>query len=505
MKSYLFCGAWLLATAAAFAQGDLNTAADAVRYSLDNTTGTARFRGLGGAMGAVGGDLTAMTVNPAGAAIFNFNTGTLSLTSYNISNKANYYGSGTQTTDSPFKLNQVGAVFVFTNGNPEATLQKFTLGFDYENVNDLDNNFYLGGISPNSIDKYFLAYANGFGGQPAVPLTTLNDGTYDYMTFAQQQAYLGYNAYIFNPADNGGTASYVTNVPATGAYSQQSWIDNTGYNGKIAFNFAAQLKQRLYVGVNLNGHVTNYVNNISFYEDTNNTSNAGLQYLQFDNQRYTYGGGFSFDLGAIYKVTDAFRAGLAWKSPTWLMLQDEITQSLGAYCPECAANGGSGTIVLDPQMTYVQDNYTIKSPGKWTGSLSYIFGKSGLVSVDYALQDYSNTKYTGSSYSYLNNQLSQTLDMAGELRVGTEWRVKNWSFRGGYRYAQSPYKNGYTIGDLQSYSGGLGLAFGASRLDLAYSWSQRSANVSLLQSGLVDDARVKATNNNIILSYTMDL
>ena len=76
MKRYLFSAAILLAAGTTYAQQDLNTAADAVRLATDNLTGTARFRAMSGAFGAVGGDPSAMMINPAGAAIYNFNSGT---------------------------------------------------------------------------------------------------------------------------------------------------------------------------------------------------------------------------------------------------------------------------------------------------------------------------------------------------------------------------------------------------------------------------------------------
>ena len=44
---------------------------DAVRYSTETTLGTARFKSMSGAFGALGGDLSAVSVNPAGSAIFN--------------------------------------------------------------------------------------------------------------------------------------------------------------------------------------------------------------------------------------------------------------------------------------------------------------------------------------------------------------------------------------------------------------------------------------------------
>jgi long-subunit fatty acid transport protein len=153
----------------------------------------------------------------------------------------------------------------------------------------------------------------------------------------------------------------------------------------------------------------------------------------------------------------------------------------------------------------IGDDYTIKTPAKYTGSAAFVIGKKGLISIDYAMRNYANTKYTGNRYSVLNDQLSQTLDWAGELRVGTEWRIKQLSLRAGYRFQQSPYKNGTTVGDLSNINGGLGYSFGGSRVDLTYSWAQRKSDVSTFTPGFTDTARVKTTYNNVVLSYTIDL
>jgi len=500
MKKYILSAAMLLAAAGAYAQQDQNTAADAVRFSIDNLTGTARFRAMGGAFGAIGGDISAMMINPAGSAIFLYNTGTASVSSYNVNNKANYFGTQTKRNDNSFDLNQVGGVFVFNNSKEDAFMQKFTLGFDYENTNSFDNSIYAAGINPtNSIDRYFLRYANGLGSEGGIPLSTLNNANYENLSYLDQQAYLGYNGFVFNPStDDGTNTSYVSNVPQGGNYFQDSYNSTTGYNSKIALNFAAQLKQRVFIGANINVHITDLINTTSFYEDTGNAANDELQSLQFDTERYTYGGGVSFDVGAIVKATENLRVGLAYQTPTWLRLQDDITQRV------ISTNGGV-TTYTDPGVTMTSDDYTIKTPGKWTGSAAYVFGKNALLSVDYSIKDYSNTKYSSARYSGLNTELANTLDVAGELRVGGEYRIKAFSLRGGYRYVQSPYKNGTTIGDLTGYSGGVGYSFGGSRIDLAYSWYQRKSDVALFTPGLTDAARVQTTNNNIVLSYTLDL
>jgi hypothetical protein len=499
MKNYIFLAAAFLAAITAQAQQDMNTAADAVRYSVNNLTGTARFRGMSGAFGAVGGDLSAIGINPAGSAVFMYNTGTASLSSYNTSNSANYYGTSRRQNDNSFDLNQLGAVFVFNNNNEGAFMNKFTLGFNYENTNSFENTIGISGTSPNSTSNYFLRYANGINNEGAIDLNTLQDGYYENLSFIDQQAYLGYQSYIFNPNEAETGAPYVSNTGNSGNYAQESYINTTGFNGKVALNFAAQLKERLYVGANVNIHFTDYINTTSLYENTNNPVSEGLRSYRFNTERYTYGGGVSFNVGAIAKITNDLRAGVAYESPTWLRLQDEITQNITAN------NGGS--IINNPDIaaTFITDDYTIKTPSKYTGSLAYVFGRSGLLSVDYSIRDYSNTKYTNAIYSALNTELANTLDWAGELRIGGEYRIKNMSLRGGYRYQQSPYKNSSTMGDLYGATGGVGFAFGGSRIDLAYSWYQRKSETSLFTPGLTDTARVKTTGNNVTLSYTIDL
>lgn len=498
MKKYLFLAAFSLTAAALHAQQDLNTPEDAVRYATGNLTGTARFRALSGAFGALGGDLSAINVNPAGSAVFNYNAGTVSLTSFNITNESNYFGTNTKKNDNSIELNQLGAVFVFNNSNENATLKKFAIAFNYENTDNFDNSIFSAGYNPNnSIDRYFLRYANGIGNEGGIPLSALNNAYYEDLNFIDQQAYLGYNGYMFNPDVNTpDNTTYSSNVPA-GPYYNENSVSTRGYNGKVAINFAGQFSNWLYLGANLNAHFTDYIKTYSVYEDYQDPT-TGLEAVRFNNERYTYGGGFSFNLGAIAKVTEAFRLGLAYESPTWYRLQDEITQNI------IVQNNGS-RVVTDPGMTFIMDDYGLKTPGKYTGSLAYIFGQSGLISIDYSLKDYSNTKFTSRGYDMINDQLGSTLDLASEFRAGIEYRIKSVSIRGGYRFEQSPYKNGYTMGDLTGYSGGLGFNFRGSRLDLTYSYFNRKSDAPLLTAALTDSARINSCNNNVTVSYSMDL
>lgn len=502
MKKYLFLASALFGVGLIHAQ-EMATQADAVRLGVDNVTGTARFRAMSGAFGALGGDLSAMGVNPAGMAVFNYNSGTASLTSYNINNKASYFGSKLNRNDNSFELNQIGGVFVFNSVNPEAKWKKFTLGFNYDNTNNYDNRISFAGINPgNSISDYFIGYANG------IPQSTLQDAWFVDLNFAGQQAYFGYNAYLFDPeVDTPDNIVYnrVDNVANSSNYYQEANIATTGFNGKVNLNFATQYRDWLYLGLNLNVHFTDYVKNTSIYEDYNNPAATGVRSVRFDTERYTYGGGFSMNVGAIAKVTEAFRVGVAYESPTWYSLQDEVTQRISSYCPECDGTTAS-YFTADPGFTFVLPDYSLRTPGKWTGSLAYIFGQHGLISIDGSIKDYGNTEYTSRNYGAINYRLGDDLGIAAEVRIGAEYRIKAFSLRGGFRYEQSPYEENVAMGDLRGYSGGLGYTFGNSRIDLAYSYYNRWVTANLFDgNGFANTARVNSDNNNVTLSYTIDL
>merc|ERR1712054_514004 len=81
---------------------------DVLRYSTENLQGTARFQAMGGAFGALGGDLSALNVNPAGSAVFNYSEIGFTGTNYNRNNDAFFGNSVRNNTDNSLELNQVG-------------------------------------------------------------------------------------------------------------------------------------------------------------------------------------------------------------------------------------------------------------------------------------------------------------------------------------------------------------------------------------------------------------
>jgi long-subunit fatty acid transport protein len=238
------------------------------------------------------------------------------------------------------------------------------------------------------------------------------------------------------------------------------------------------------------------------YEQNDSPATVKVSSIQFDNELHTFGSGISFNLGAIVKPIPEIRLGVAFESPTWYRLTDELTQRVIGNSVDAT---GNFTDFVDPQVTNVYDAYKIQTPSKWTGSFAYVYGKKGLLSVDISTKDYSATRFKPKNLYYdLNTAMNSNLTSAMEIRVGGEYRIKQVSLRAGYHLDQSPYRVDQAFGDLTGYSGGIGYNFGESKLDIAYSYEHRNLNQYLISSGMSDSARVSRYNNNIVISYSVN-
>jgi hypothetical protein len=526
MKKHLY----ILLAGLSFIVAQSQEISDALRYSQNNINGTARFRAMSGAFGALGGDLSSINVNPAGSAVFTNNQMAVTLSNFDTKNNSNYFGRTSTEKENSFDLNQAGIVFVFNSQNPNSSWKKISLAVNYENINNFNNGIFSAGTNPNnSVANYFLSYANNGNGGAAVPQEFVNTNigesiselysflgsnlpNFQYQNlsgFGAQQAFLGYQGYVINAVDESNTDSaFSSNVPAGGNYYQENSVYSTGYNGKLSFNAATSYNDQFYFGLNLNSHFTDFHKSSSFYEDNSNPlgTNDAIKRLQFDNDLYTYGSGFSFQVGAIAKVSNEIRIGMAYESSTWYTLNDELSQRL------ITVSGNSSTElpqdVIDPQVINTYQPYKLQTPSTLTGSFAYIFGKSGLISIDYARKDYRYTKFKPENDAFfrtLNNDINALLDTTAELRIGAEYKIEALSLRAGYRYEQSPYKNAVTLGDLNGYSTGLGYNFGSTKVDLAYSYAKRNSQQGFFNQGFTDGASINAINTNVSLTLLFEL
>lgn len=478
---------------------------DVLRYGTENIQGTARFQSMGGAFGALGGDLSALNINPAGAAVFNNSLVTFSGTYFTTDNEANYFGTQTNSNVNDININQIGGVFVFNNTNSNSDWKKFSLAFNYDLAQSFENSYLVSGRSNQGVDSYFLDFAQGtpLGAILLEDGELIENGYLDIGAnggFSDQQAFLGYYGGVIDPIDDDAqTDQYVRNASYT-TVDQQFQRSSIGYNSKFTANMASEYKNKLYLGASLNFHSV-FNERVDRLTETGYDTDSEIQRTTFDNLLTTRGNGFSFTMGAIAKLNEFVRLGGSYQSPTWYRLNDDLSQRINSNLADEDIN------FIDFSIINLFETYTIQTPSKLTGSMAIIFGKNGLLSFDYGYQDFSNAELRPQSdpnFQIVNNDIANQLGAVSTFRLGGEYRIEKVSLRAGYRFEQSPYVDTDTIGDLNSISGGIGYNFGGNRLDFSLNRLDQQVNEQLLDTGLITPATINRIRTNATLSYTIN-
>jgi hypothetical protein len=480
---------------------------DGLIYGQQNDLyGTARYRALSGAFGALGGDLTAVGQNPAGSVIFNNHYASFSLANTNKNNTSNYFNSIADSNDSDLELNQAGGVLVFKS-TTDSPLSKFSLGLNYDATRAYDNNVFLTGTSSTSISQYFLNNANGFTldnfeTQDGESVSDLYQFLGENVGFDAQQGFLGFQGFVIDPVNPGDPTNtqYVSST-GSGSFDQGYEVISSGTQGKVSFNIAGQFNDRFSLGLNLNSHFIDY-SRFTGFRELNSNANATTTDIQFNNRLETTGSGFSLQVGGIANLTESLRIGATYESPTWYDIEETLVQEI------ITRGRNNGTTNVSPNIVNLYAPYDLKTPGSVTGSIAYIFGSSGLISLDYSSRDFSQLAFSPENdplFAANNNQISDQLQRAGTLRIGGEYRIDNFTLRGGYRMVESAYQDKSIMDDLTGYSLGLGYSWGSTTLDISYDYSEQSYTQQLFSTGLTNQGLINNETNNIVFTIGFNL
>ena len=420
-----------------------------VLFSKENVNGTARFNGMSGAFGTLGGDLSAIDINPAGAAVFLKSEFSASLNIRNTENSATFYGNTELSETDNTDLSQAGGVAVFKTYNRNSLWNKVAFAFNYNMANDFENQWFVSGNS---------GYA---------PITDLYD--YDPVVYVNTEG--------------------------------QSFENYTeGRNNKYTFTIASQYNDNLYVGASISSYDVDFYQG-TLIEEFNNDGNGNTLDISSIQELSTFGDGIAFNLGFISKPDDHFRFGASYQSPVWYNLSEEfVDYDVELYYSD------TDEVITDFSGVNRFD-YKLRTPGKLTGSVAYIFNKDGLISLDYIYKDYSNAKLSGSNFSAENKNFEDELESRGEIRLGTEWRFDNFSVRGGYNYEKSPYKNASNSDDLEGFSLGAGYKFRGGKLDFSYQKYSNTAPYNFYgqYNSEVQSAKLDIDNSKFTATLTLNI
>lgn len=118
---------------------------DVTKMTEKDLNGTARFVGMGGAMGALGGDMSTIATNPAGIGIYRSNDVTASFGFSSTGTESTYGGNTFNSNKNRWQLNNAGFVLSNKIGN-ETTLRYVNFGFSYNRSKSFNKTTSMEGL-----------------------------------------------------------------------------------------------------------------------------------------------------------------------------------------------------------------------------------------------------------------------------------------------------------------------------------------------------------------------
>lgn len=433
---------------------------DALRYSDIQVQGTARSGAMGNAFGALGGDFTSVSINPAGLGLYRSGEFAVTASSTNTNNESSYWGTNTKATDSKFSLNNISYVSTIPiKDRNEAGIVSVSLGIGYNRLKDFNSNtIYQGSNVNGSYMDYIADNANA-----GIWSDFYEDLAWETDMLLQDETN---NEYWHDIENSGYGQSQRKNILKDGS------IDEYSFAVGINFNY------KLYLGASLGLTDIYYSERTHILESDQNNNIDYFNEFTFSTYLRTHGFGNNFKLGVIYKPINEIRLGVSVQSPTYYKMHDSFETSM-----QSSITYEDGTEDYYKESPYSDYDYKLRTPFRATFSGAFVIAKKGLISIDYEYLDYANAEFNnkGDSYNYTDENLdiNEAYKTSGNLRMGAEYRLSNTlSLRGGYELHGSAF-NEQAFGsmqpnsnaDLNIYSGGLGYKSGLFSFDLAYRYS----------------------------------
>jgi hypothetical protein len=463
MKRILLFLTSLFLSIYSYAQGEI----DALRISGTDLQGTARGQAMGGAFGALGGDVTGVLINPAGLGIYNVSevNATFEYSSANI--ETDWTGTTTKQDKSNFKVNNVSYIGYYPTRDENVSLINF--GFSYRRLKDFNRRYSASGSQiTSSLSSYIAALTNNLNNFTGIDSRDLEPTAIDeyapYYRGIPWLSVLGWQGALIDPSTNVSPIYKYKNVLRPGESVDPSLnVNESGGIETYDFSLGTNINDILYLGVTFSLTNITYVIN-SYYKESLSTRD------NFDLTNYlaTEGGGYQFRLGAILRPVDFLRLGIAYYSPTWYSLTDYFSaKSSNTYNP------GFSKAKTPPDEYYP---YRFKTPDTWVFSIAGILGSQAIISADCEFKNYSkmNIQTEEGREAEDNQFIQKDFRLTSSVRAGLEYRfTPRFSGRLGYAWMQHPYeadfKEGlkevmiigtiphYTVeGDAQYFTAGLG-------------------------------------------------
>lgn len=459
---------------------------DALRYSRLSPSGTARYMGLGGAFNALGADFSTLSHNPAGIALYKSSEISITPSIFVGRSESTYFGDLDEDERYNFNLGNVGIVMVSnpTLKNPGSDWKNFQFGFGLNRLANFNNRVAITGFNESS--SFLTPY-----------VIEANNANYTLDELDAFGSGLAYDTYLIGYDSI--AAEYWIDMP-DGNVRQRKFIESKGSINEMVFSVGANYKDRIYLGATLGVPYLKYRETAIYSEsDVNNESEYFGSFSKTDELETT-ATGINLKIGIIARPNDWIRIGAAIETPTF------YSDMVDNYSTTFKANFDTlyGTKRAGADGLY---EYELTTPFRASAGIGFIIGKSGLISADYELVDYSKSRLRSNDYDFdlENSAIKNDYQQAHNIRLGTEWRYGMISFRGGYALLGNPYVEGVSS-SVSSYSAGIGIRGQKFYVDLTGVFSGMDDEYHLYNAPSGTDAAIADVKlNNTMFLMTLGL
>lgn len=463
MKKIFSLMAAAMLTTAATAQETYDNAPLAQK----DLNGTARYVGMGGAMEALGADISTMGTNPAGIGMFRRSVinGSFGFSSQSDAEEFN----GADKTKMSF--DQAGFVYSMRSGRSSFV----NFGFTYNKSRNFNQILTaagrLNGASQNKLSGmknyngvYLLRSKNGTLSSP--------DATCSQLDYLYSNVILGDGNSILADKDGNmigdNTDGFLIRKDGTSPtfYNATDYSfgrESSGYIGEYNFNISGNSNDRFYWGLTFGLYDVHYDATTQYTENLVDGSNS-IGKVTLNDRRKITGSGFDVKAGIIFRPVEEspFRVGLYVHTPTWYdltsknytRLDNNLSQAYGAH-----------------DYGDINEAYDFKfyTPWRFGASIGHTVGNYLALGATYEYADYSTSDirindggtvdYWGNYYDEshsdeaMKQNIKQSLKGVHTLKLGVEFKPeRNWAVRLGYNYVSPMYnKEGYKDGTINSY------------------------------------------------------
>ena len=455
---------------------------DACLFSQTFYQGTAKALGMGNAMGAVGGDMTSICINPAGMGIYRSNEFTATLNLLDNYHRSTYYGTSNGANKIRLSIPNLG--WVSTKQRSNYRPLRFTqFGIGLTRLNDYNLHTYANGINPTSskIDEY-LGRINGYS-------------QFELQDIFPFDIYPAWNTYLIDLYEDEIGPYYSSPVPQGNIWQSQ---ENrfTGRSEEWTFAGSANFYDQLYIGASANLRHIKRNGTRSFQESRVEGTDTEFNQWSFEENLSSNAWGGNLKVGFLYHASPWLRIGAAFHSPS-IYNFDESWQTE----TESQINWITRKYI-SPNSNY---EYNFISPLKWVGSLAFVFGQQGLISLDAEYTNFGAARFRADDWDYseVNDGIRNTYGKTMNFRLGCEWYLGSSYLRFGTAYYGSPFGLDKANGSVKKASCGISIpASEDTTFDFAYELSYEASNIYLYDAGElgIEPIKQKQFKNNLAVT-----